>query len=186
MSDETSLDDLVAEAQADPSNNSPAMVLILARFERLAVKIGHDVARAKHIRDDATNGARWGIVLAVRSHNIGIAGFPNFAKIYMRREAVRWAKDADVSVVPLARDLQKPGWEDTPARGAPADTTFEVIDLIRMLTPKQQAITVAYYIADLRLSDIALNLGISKPAVSQRLSTIHRSLRPVVEEALAA
>jgi DNA-directed RNA polymerase specialized sigma subunit len=36
------------------------------------------------------------------------------------------------------------------------------------------------------VSDVAKVLGISVSVVSQRLSTIHRGLRPVVEEAVAA
>src|SRR5215217_4806042 len=84
-----SLEILVSEAQADPSNDSTAMNDLLGRFERLAQKIGQSVAFTGHVRDDAINAARWGLVQAVRAHKPGTSGFPTFAKLYMRGEASR-------------------------------------------------------------------------------------------------
>lgn len=179
------LDDLIIAAQAEASDDSSAMDAILSRFKPLVLSIGRSLTRDWSYQDDAAQGARLGLVKAVRGHKVGTHGFPAYAKRYMYGSALRQLQamqSSDTCVDPMDFD-----WADTvPRDAAPPDTTFEVVDLVSVLTPEQQAVTVAYYIDDLRLDDIAVVLNISKPAVSQRLNTIHRTLRPVVEMAVAA
>jgi DNA-directed RNA polymerase specialized sigma24 family protein len=124
------------------------------------------------------------LVKAVRAHKIGTLGFPAYAKRYMRGSAARTVMAMQSNETSF--DPADYAWADTAPRDAVSDMTVEVIDLISVLTPEQQVVTVAYYVADLRLDDIAAELRISKPAVSQRLGTIHQTLRPVVELAVAA
>jgi RNA polymerase sigma factor (sigma-70 family) len=179
-----SLDSLVAAAQAAATDDTAPMAAILTRFEGAAWAIACSLTSNWCLQQDAAQGARLGLVNAVRSHNLGTPGFPAYAKRYMRGAALR----AVLAVQGEERcvDPQEHVWPDVPPRDAAPDTTFEVVDLIEVLSAEQQAITKAHYVGDARLSDVAQDLGISVPAVSQRLATIHRALRPVVEEALAA
>lgn len=184
FSSDDPLDDVIAAAQADTADDTAAMAEILRRFEGAVVNIARSITADWSLQQDATQGARLGLVKAVRAHNLGTPGFPSYARRFMKGAALRML--ASVSTEEVLLDPQDPGWEDQTPDDAPANMAFEVIDLVKTLTPEQQAVTVAYYVADRRLDDLAIDLGISKPAVSQRLSTIHRALRPVVEEALAA
>lgn len=178
------LDNVIAAAQAAASEDTTAMAAILNRFEPLVWSIARSLTRDWSFQDDAAQGARLGLIKAVRGHKVGMPGFPAYAKRYMYGSALRQLKamqSSDTCVDPL--DF---AWADTAPPNTAADTTVEVVDLISVLTPEQQAVTVAYYIDDFRLEDIAVVLNISKSAVSQRLNTIHRALRPVVEMAVAA
>jgi RNA polymerase sigma factor (sigma-70 family) len=179
-----SLDNLVAAAKAAATDDTAAMAAILIRFDNAVWATARSLTSNWCLQQDAVQGARLGLIKAVRSHNIGTPGFPAYAKRYMRGAALRTVlamQGKEHSV-----DPQEYAWPDATSWDAAPDTTFEVIDLVAALNPEQQAITKAHYIDDARLSDIARDMGITVPAVSQRLATIHRALRPIVEEALAA
>jgi RNA polymerase sigma factor (sigma-70 family) len=179
-----SLDNLVAAAQAGATDDTAAMAAILTRFEGAAQAIARSLTSDWCLQQDAAQGARLGLVKAVRSHNLGTPGFPAYAKRYMRGAALRTVLAAQSE--DRCFDPQEYDWPDPAPSDAAPDTTAEVIDLIAVLSPEQQAITKAHYVDDARLSDVARDMGISVSAVSQRLATIHRALRSVVEEALAA
>ena len=184
LATDESLDNLVAAAQAAATDDTAAMAEILTRFDGAAWAIARSLTSNWCLQQDAAQEARLALVKAVRSHNLGTPGFPAYAKRYMRGAALRTvlAMQGKERCV----DPQEYVWPDMASRDAAPDTTFEVIDLIAVLSPEQQAITKAHYVDDARLSDVARDMGISVPAVSQRLATIHRTLRTVVEEALAA
>jgi RNA polymerase sigma factor (sigma-70 family) len=184
LATDESLDNLVAAAQAAATDDTAAMAAILTRFEGAAWAIARSLTSNWCLQQDAAQGARLGLVKAVRSHNLGTLGFPAYAKRYMRGTALRTV--LAVQGEERCVDPQEYVWPDAAPRDAAPDTTFEVIDLIAVLSPEQQAITKAHYVDDARLSDVARDMGISVPAASQRLVTIHRALRTVVEEALAA
>jgi len=178
-----SLDDLVAAAQ-QAGHGTAAMAVILRRFEGLAISIARSLTTDLDLQEDAAQGARIGLLRAVRAHNVGTPGFPAFAKRYMKGAALRAivAMHSDE----LSMDPQKSDWQREAPRETAAQTDVELIDLISVLRPEQQMIVRSYYVEDARLADIAADLGVSVPAVSQRLATIHRALRPTVEGALAA
>jgi RNA polymerase sigma factor (sigma-70 family) len=184
FSSDDPLDDVIAAAQANTADDTEAMAEILRRFEGAVVNIARSVTADRSLQQDVAQGARLGLVKAVRAHTLSTPGFPSYARRFMKGAALRMF--ASVSTEEVLLDPQDPGWEDQILDDAPKNMALEVIDLVKTLTPEQQAVTVAYYVADRRLDDLAIDLGISKPAVSQRLSTIHRALRPVIEEALAA
>jgi RNA polymerase sigma factor (sigma-70 family) len=183
---EASLEDLITAAQADPSNDSGAMKELLARFEPLAHKIGRGTAFTRDTRDDAINAARWGLVLAVRAHKAGTAGFPAFAKLYMRGEATRRSRalvdprctpTADLAALDTARDISERG------------ETLEFGATVSLLAPAQRELVVRRYVDDEPLLQIASDLGVTVSAVSQRLGTIHKKLqiiRPPVRGQVAA
>lgn len=184
LATDESLDALVAAAQAAATDDTAAMAALLGRFEGLALSIARSLTSDWSLQQDAAQGARLGLVRAVRSHRLGTPGFPTYAKRYMKGAALRTLMamlGTETSVDPV--DCK---WLEQPQRDAAPDTTAEVIDLITVLTPEQQIITKAHYIGDVSFGDIAGSLGISKPAVSQRFATIYRALRPVAEGALAA
>jgi RNA polymerase sigma factor (sigma-70 family) len=179
-----SLDNLVAAAQAAATDDTPTMAAILARFEGLALSIARSLTSSWSLQQDAAQGARLGLVQAVRSHQAGTAGFPAYAKRYMKGAALRTLRatlGAETSVDPADYE-----WLEQPQRDTAPEMTADLIDLIAVLTPEQQIITKAHYIGDVSFRDIAHALGVSKPAISQRFTTIYRALRPVAEGALAA
>lgn len=184
LATDESLENLLAAAQAAATDDTAAMAAVLERFEGLALSIARSLTRDWTLQQDAAQGARLGLVRAVRSHRAGTPGFPAYAKRYMKgaaRRSLTAMLGSETSVDPADYE-----WLEQPQRDAAPDTTAEVIDLIAVLTPEQQLITKAHYIGDVSFGDIAASLGISKPAVSQRFATIHRALRPVAEGALAA
>lgn len=176
MTDGSSLDDLVAAAQKDPSNDSPAMDTILRRFENLAQKIGRNVARAEHTLYDATNGARWGLVQAVRAHKQGTNGFVSFVKIYMRGEAVRCAQAASVSQSATSFDLLSDREMENLAASVTHDSVMDLDAALSVLHVNQRELVLRRYVDDQSLGQIAADLGVTVSAVSQRLSTIHKKL----------
>lgn len=178
-----SLDDLIAAAQAAVSDDSVAMAAILGRFEGMALAIARDLTSSRSLQQDSAQGARLGLVQAVRSHKAGRPGFPSYAKRYMRGAALRTLmsmQNPERVVDPIDY-----AWPDLP-RDAAAYNTLEIVDLMKVLTFEQQAVARAHYIADLSFTDIAVRLEVSRAAVTQRFATIHRTLRPVIEGALAA
>lgn len=181
---EPSLDDLIVTAQADPADDSVAMNEILRRFERLVQKICRSISADPHVLQDVAQEARLGLVKAVRAHRVGTFGFPSYARRYMRGAALRFV--ASLAKPEIAIDPQDEFWSGLDVQATQAPTAIEIIDLFGVLTLEQRHVALARYVANDLVSEIASGLGISVPAVSQRLGTIHRALRPAVEAAVAA
>jgi RNA polymerase sigma factor (sigma-70 family) len=190
---DSSLDDLIFAAQAEASDDTDAMAAILSRFDRDITFIANTSASEWNLSQDAAQGARMGLVKAVRAHTLGTAGFRSYANRYMRSEARRAvdamtsediARDPDLLLLPAPEErpgvLRQRDLPDQPAR--PMD--FDAI--VSVLSVEQQSVARDRYVAGRTVADIAAGLGISAPAVSQRLSTIHNVLRSVVLEAVAA
>jgi RNA polymerase sigma factor (sigma-70 family) len=184
IADEASLDDLIAAAQADPSNDSVAMNTILGRFEETARRIAHRTTGDPAIFDDAANGARLGLVKAVRAHQPGMPGFPSYATRFMRGEASRWARNMEARDIPLADDHAT--WLTMTTAGSMALCLVDFSVLVGGLDVDQRQLVNVRYIDDLPLKAIAGHLGVSISAVSQRFSTIHKSVRRTVLAQLAA
>lgn len=184
LATDESLENLIATAQVAATDDSPAMGAILSRFEGSARTIARSITGDWCLQQDAAQGARLGLVKAVRSHKVGTPGFPAYATRYMKGAALRTVLSMRNEEFCLDPQRHVPP-EVMPCDTAP-DKTFEITDLIAALSPEQQAIMRARYVDDTLLSDVARDMGISPSAVSQRLATIHRALRPLVEEALAA
>ena len=184
-----SLDDLIRAAQADPTDNSAAMAEILDRFAGMIAATANSVTAEWNARQDAAQGARLGLVKAVRKHTVGTAGFITYARRYMRTEAVRTS-------VAMTSRAPRPD-QDLPERSvrpgarrqvwtAPEPKAFTIESISALLDPTQAAILRDRYLHDREMSDIARDLGVSVPAISQRLKTIHKILMPVLAEAVAA
>jgi RNA polymerase sigma factor (sigma-70 family) len=177
---DTPLEALITRAQSDASNDSPAMCEIIRRFEGLAQHLGRVVSRAPECVDDGVNGARWGLVQAVRAHREGTPGFPNFASLYMKGEARRCARAASSSEIPMSDEfLDRPAAQE-------ADSGVDLDSAFRVLSQDQRSIAFAHFVEDQPLTQIALVRGVSVSAVSQRLATVRRTLRSVIAEQIAA
>lgn len=174
LSTEASQEDLIAAAQADPSNDSEAMTGLLRRFELLALKIGRGTAFTRDTQEDAANAARWGLVLAVRAHKPGTPGFPVFAQLYMRGEASRRSRALiDVRTTPTD-DLKV---LDVVPEVPHAEPPLDFGSAISVLTLDQRNLAVRRYVDDEPLMEIAVDLGVTVSAVSQRLGTIHKKIQ---------
>ncbi len=183
------LDDLIAAAQADPADDTTAMAEILSRFKGTVLATANSVATEWNVRQDAAQGARLGLVKAVRNHTPGTVGFKSYARRYMRTEAIRTVRAlagaASISHEDaLVRSERSRGRRHNWSQPEPQAFTVESVSTI--LDPMQRAIVRDRYIHDRPVADIARDLGVSVPAISQRLKTIHKVLRPIALAALAA
>lgn len=188
-SSDASLDDLILAAQADPSDNSAAMAAILGRFSASITATANSVATEWNARQDAAQGARLGLVKAVRKHNVGTAGFYSYARRYMRTEAVRICRAMGLGTLSLdpslPRTIGRPGVRrQVPSAAEPK--AFTIQSVVTLLDATQASILTERYVYDRELAEIARGLGVSVPAISQRLKTIHKALTPVLAEAVAA
>src|SRR5262249_49703131 len=120
---------------------------------------------------------------AVRKHRVGTPGFPAYARKYMSGAALRFVTSGRSEVVV---DPHDEFWTGPDVAPTALNTDVEIHDLIRALDADQRRLTAARYIANDTVTEIARGLNVSVPAVSQRLSTIHRALRPVITAAVAA
>ncbi|MDQ6525536.1 sigma factor-like helix-turn-helix DNA-binding protein [Nocardioides sp. LHD-245] len=184
-----SLEDLIRAAQADPDDDSAAMAEILNRFAGSITATANSVTSEWNACQDAAQGARLGLVKAVRKHAVGTAGFISYARRYMRTEAVRTCAAMagktssspegvrERSVRPGAR---RQGWAGVEPKA------FTIESISALLDPTQARILTDRYLHDREMSDIARDLGVSVPAISQRLKTIHKVLLPALVKAVAA
>jgi RNA polymerase sigma factor (sigma-70 family) len=184
-----SLDDLIAAAQADPADDTTTMAEILSRFEGAILATANSVATEWNVRQDAAQGARLGLVKAVRNHTPGTVGFKSYACRYMRTEAIRTVRAMAGAAPPSYEDAlvrsgrsrgRRHNWTE------PEPQAFTLESVSTMLDPVQRAIVRDRYVHDRPVADIARDLGVSVPAISQRLKTIHKVLRPVALAAVAA
>lgn len=182
-----SLDDLIRAAQADPADTSTAMAEILNRFAGLIAATANSVTADWNARQDAAQGARIGLVKAVRKHTVGRAGFTSYARRYMRTEAVRTSIAMTDGVPKRNHEVpersERPGVRRQP-RTAPEPKPFTIESIATLLDPTQAEILNDRYLHDLAMSDIAQKLNVSVPAISQRLRTIHKNLMPLLAEAV--
>jgi RNA polymerase sigma factor (sigma-70 family) len=177
---DSSLDHLIATAQADPADDTVAMNSIIRRFEPLVQTISRSLSTDRHIQEDVAQEARLGLVKAVRAHRLGTSGFASYARRYARGAALRFVGSSTSREVAI--DPQDEFWTIPVTTAGPT----EITDVFGALTPDQRRVAIARYISNDRVSEIATELGTSPSAVSQRLSTIHRALRPILAAAVAA
>lgn len=176
---------LVAEAQADPRDDSPAMNEVVRRFQSLATKTARSLSDCPHLRQDLANAALLGVVKATRRHTIGTNGFVAFVTRYMTGAALRerraWLGSTPVDAVSdeslEAAMPPAPSVEETADLGDPWDATY---DAVASLSERQQRLVALRYVEDLPLAEIAQIDGTSVSAVSQRLLTAHRAIEAVM------
>lgn len=181
--EELDLGELIAEAQDPSRRDDRALGKIIRQFEPLVRKIGRTMANGKPYRDDVENAARLGLTRAVARHRGLVETFPAYAKLHMRgaarRELARWSEPDKWSLLELdelrnydltagdlveeAVDHHSWGFGDT-------------ADAIAGLRPDQQRLVTRRYMDRAGLAEIAAENACSVPAVSQRLTTIHRRL----------
>jgi RNA polymerase sigma factor (sigma-70 family) len=184
-----SLNRLLAAAQEDDADDSPAMHEIVCRFEPLTRRIARYTTSDLSLQDDCANAARLALVRAVRGHTAGRPGFPAYAAKFMRgaahRERLQWshqAQAADERVVSTNLDEEngkEPGYEhvedEVVERLAPwGDGDFATA--VAALSPQQKAIVELRYVDDAPLEEIAEATGTTRSAVHQRLATVHRQI----------
>jgi RNA polymerase sigma factor (sigma-70 family) len=163
------LADLIREAQSVGSNDSIAMNELLRRYEPLVRRLVADMNPRPNDRDDLLNGARWGLVQAVRKHDGRSEGFIAFATRYMRGEALRAVERTTWADVPVADDTipeeiaqpEEPDLPDIP---------------LHTLTSRQHVLVNLHYWEDQTYATIARGEGVTLSAVRQRMTTIHRAL----------
>ncbi len=177
---EPSLDYLIATAQADPADDTVAMNDIIRRFEPLVQTISRSLSTDPHVRQDLAQEARLGLVKAVRAHRPGTSGFPSYARRYMRGAVLRFV--GSYTSREAALDPKDEFW----AIPVTPVALTEITDVFAVLTPDQRRVAIARYVGNDRMTEIATDLGTSPSAVSQRLRTIHRALRPILAAAVAA
>ena len=186
---EPTLDDLIRAAQADPADDSAAMAEILKRFAGAIAATANSVTGEWNARQDAAQGARIGLVKAIRKHAVGTVGFTTYARRYMRTEAVRTCLSMSARALPSSDDDHAPSTRPITRRQtwiAAEPQAFTIESVAALLDPTQSGILTERYVEDRQLAEIARDLGVSVPAVSQRLKTIHKLLMPVLTEAVAA
>jgi RNA polymerase sigma factor (sigma-70 family) len=187
-----SLPGLIAAAQADDDDDSPAMNEIVRRFRFLAKKLAKNTGAAPHLRDDLEVAALMALTTAVRRHDAERKGFASYARTYMRgavlREYHRLLPPQGVTVTPTPLELLA-------QPGLPRRSEEEVVldrlepwggglvgEVVAALPSRQRHLLDRRYIDDEPLALIADDDGTSVSAVSQRLGTVHRR----VAEGLAA
>jgi RNA polymerase sigma factor (sigma-70 family) len=186
--DSADLDALLEAAKADANDGSPQMNEIVRRFQALAWKLARGRTKSADLRWDLANAALIELVRAVRAHN-GKGAFPAYAKMRLRyevnREHERWFPVIELNEVPdTGPRLRKPAAIDAsidPIFGAlfgrPATWNGrEVADVLGGLSADRRNLVLQCYVDGMNVTEIAAAEGISKSAVSQRLSTIHRQL----------
>jgi RNA polymerase sigma factor (sigma-70 family) len=182
------IEELVAEAQASPKDDTLAMNEIIQRFEGLTIRLAGSIRGAENVRDDLANAARIGLVQAVRHHDPKRGSFPGLAKVYMRgavlREHARWMVPetavADITESSTTRTLGRDPANEVNDRLAPWGGSL-VATAIAGLSADQRTIAELRYIEDAPIKDIAASVGTSGAAVSQRLGTIHRRVADEVD-----
>jgi RNA polymerase sigma factor (sigma-70 family) len=181
------LGDLITEAQTLRSTNDLALTEIVRRFERLTRKIGRQIADGRPYRADVENAARLALTRAVYRHDGDTCTFPAYARLYMtgaaRREVSQWLEPADWSLVELDEAKPKDLKAIVPIEELADHAGWgfgDTADIITTLDDRRQRLLTRRYIDDADLAEIATESGTSVPAVSQRLSTIHRQLRRVL------
>lgn len=183
------LDDLIRAAQADPADDSAAMAAILHRFAGSITATANSVTGEWNARQDAAQGARLGLVKAVRKHAVGTIGFKAYARRYMRTEAIRTCMAMAPKAPSVEPDVSVSARRRGSRRLAPMPLEpkpFTIESVSALLDTTQASILSDRYVHDRELSEIARDLGVSVPAISQRLKTIHRILTPILTEAVAA
>lgn len=188
------LDDLISEAQHDPHGDSPAMGEIVRRFDRLAVKVASGMTADPYLRDELANSARVALIAAVRRHDTSRAGFPGYARTFMRGAALRawkrsrsWGHGGNDITVTVA-DFNDPTSESVVPRVHPLDEASlwgdgPTATAIAALSPTQQELLAGRYADDRSLAEIGVGTGTTVSAVRQRLDT---ALRAVARQLVAA
>lgn len=184
------LEDLVVEAQAFPTMDSPPMGEILRRFDDLAGRFAARLTVCKETREDIKNAALFGLAEAVMRHRQGLGAFESYGPIYMRFAALREHKvwfgrpgDGRPTLEVLDEDMDSmqvltATTEDIADDGAPWDDSTSAVE--EVLTEGQMVLLERRYVLDLDLQEIADLEGVSRPAISQRLATVHRYLVEVL------
>lgn len=186
-----SLAELIAVANSDERDDSPAMNEIIRRFDGKARRIAAEVCFQEADRDDVADFARLALVRAVRSHDATRPGFPTYARAFMtgaaRRASMRLANPAETC---LDCDDLAVAFENSRHHRTAADFTVDVNwgcgrlgDVIVELPVPQQQLLEERYIQDLDLAQIAQRHGSSVSAVSQRLGTVHKHILKVMQPA---
>lgn len=177
------LGDLIAEAQDPSRRDDRAMCEIIRRFERLTRKIGRGLASGKAYREDVENAARLGLAQAVARHRGLVETFPAYAKLWMngaaRRELTRWTDPDGWSLVEMDEVVALDRTNLAPVEELADQRSWgygDTADAIATLRADQRHLLHWRYRDRAELAEIAGETACSVPAVSQRLSTIHRRL----------
>jgi RNA polymerase sigma factor (sigma-70 family) len=183
----STLGELITEAQNPGRRGDRAIREIMWRFERLVRKIGRVKAFGQTWREDVEGAARFGLTQAVARHRGSADTFPAYAKLYMvaaaKREAARWADPHGWSLVELTELECVDRTSLTPVEDAADQNGWgsgNTADAIAELRPDQRHLLSRRYRDQAHLAEIADETGCSVPAVSQRLSTVHRRLADAV------
>jgi DNA-directed RNA polymerase specialized sigma24 family protein len=176
------LPDLVAAAQADPEDNSPAMNEIVRRFQSRLVFLATTLTARTSLHDDLVQVALMALVKAVRRHDPKRAGFTTYARRYMLGAAMRLLKietelECESMSEPTTAAVVEALVAPSPEPGTYMWGFGAAGRIVRGLPPRQRELLTHRYIEDASLAEIAAITGTSIPAVSQRLATAHRTVK---------
>jgi RNA polymerase sigma factor (sigma-70 family) len=180
---EALLEDLIAAAQGECADDSPAMNEIVRRFQKRAMLVATTLTEQTGLHDDLAQASLIALVRAVRRHQLGRPGFLAYAMRYMMG-AARRALAAWISHMPPPALLSDPDvWSAACAMPAISATTGSrcwghgrAAQVVVSLPERQRDLLTRRYVDDAPLAVIAAATGTSIPAVSQRLATAHRAV----------
>jgi|GEM_PF-5166126 len=174
---EAALEELVDAAQADTSNDSVAMTEIIRRFEPKAKQLASFVTKDYHLQQDVANGARWGVVMAVRAHTPNTPGVAAYIATTMRGEAYRAiGRNTDARAVVKPDD--SPVWTSDACLVEKESVVNTNLGLLTQdLSTDQRGLVFKRYIMGDTMSDIADEARTSVSATSQRFKTVHKIVR---------
>lgn len=182
------LEDLITGAKSNTSNDSPEMNEIIRRFDDHAKAVAFKITRDCHLREDLANAARMGVVMAVRNHTVGQAGFPSYARAYMigaaKRELGHWTRSGlpeEIHQVGLDEEIDADALfrihDDLPPTADRTWGTAHTSKAIATVKTEQQELLHLRFIEDMTMGDIADTAGITESAISQRLVTVLKAVR---------
>lgn len=189
----TDIDNLLAEAQADPANNSPAMNELVRRFRPMTRSHAVRLARRHDLVEELASTGDIAVVRAVRRHNPSVVGFPSYA----RQTCFRSQQRRCIQITRPERDRDGrslDGLHDDPTL---ADVTAVVGDLDQALSPwgdgelttavealpeNWQTALRLKFVDDLSNSEIGyLTGGVTASAVSQTITRAIAQLRQTLD-----
>lgn len=177
------LEDLVASAQDAATDDSPEMNEIVGRFDRLAMKIARSLSSCPYLQADLANEARVALVRAVRRHELGRPGFPNYARTFMRgaasraRERLVARPSVETATDPLEMPEPMPVMEESMRSATRLPWESEsMASAMEAIAPEHRNLLVLRHVDDVPMKELAGASGTTVSAVSQRLATARRSL----------
>lgn len=185
----TDIDNLLAEAQAYPADDSPAMNELVKRFRPMTSSHAVRLARRHDLIEEITSAGDIAVVRAVRRHNPSVIGFPSYA----RQTCFRSQQRRCIQITRPERDRDGRSLDEIHGDPTLANVFAVVDDLDQALSPwgdgelamavkalpeKWQTALRLKFVDDLSNSEIGyLTGGVTASAISQTITRAITQLR---------